>query len=53
MSQHEAEESAVQRFGPPGPLADGFKVFSLPMKALLGLASLATILVAARRIALR
>jgi hypothetical protein len=46
MSQHEAEESAVRRFGPPGPLAREFDGFSMPLKALLGLASLATIAVA-------
>jgi hypothetical protein len=46
MSQHEAEESAVRRFGPPGPLAHDFHGFSMPLKALLALASLATIAVA-------
>lgn len=46
MSQKDAEESAVRRFGPPGPLAREFHGFSLPLKVLLALASLATMLVA-------
>jgi hypothetical protein len=46
MSQHEAEEAAVRRFGPAGALAGELNLFSLPLKALLGLASLVTVLVA-------
>src|SRR5215471_10551751 len=47
MSQHEAEEAAVRRFGPAGPLARQFDGFSLPLRVMLGLASLMTLAVAA------
>jgi len=47
MSRHEAEEAAVRRFGPPGPLARQLDGLSLPLKVMLGLASLLTIAVAA------
>jgi hypothetical protein len=47
MSQHEAEEAAVRRFGPPGPLARQFDGLSLPLRVMLGLASLMTLAVAA------
>ena len=46
MSEHDAEEAAVRRFGAPGPLARQFERFSFPMKALLACAGLATALVA-------
>lgn len=46
MTQHEAEEAAVRRFGPAGPLARQFDVFSLPLKILVALASVITVLVA-------
>jgi len=47
MSQHEAEQVAVSRFGPPGPLARQFDGFSLPLKVMLAVASLMTLAVAA------
>lgn len=47
MSQHEAEEAAVRRFGPAGPLARQFDGLSLPLRVMLGLASLMTLAVAA------
>ena len=47
MSQHEAEQAAVNRFGPPGPLAHQFDGFSFPLKVMLVLASLMTLAVAA------
>lgn len=47
MSQQDAEQEAVRRFGAPGPLARQFEGFSMPLKAMLALASLATLLVAA------
>jgi hypothetical protein len=46
MSQIEAEEAAVRRFGPPGPLAVQFDVFSLPLRVMVGLSSAMTIAVA-------
>jgi len=46
MSQHEAEEVAVRRFGPAGPLAAQFGGFSLPLKIMVGLSSAMTIAVA-------
>ncbi|HYJ31851.1 MAG TPA: permease prefix domain 1-containing protein [Candidatus Binatia bacterium] len=46
MSQHEAEEAAVRRFGPAGPLAAQFGGFSLPLKIMVGLSSVMTIAVA-------
>jgi hypothetical protein len=46
MSQHEAEEAAVRRFGSAGALARDLDRFSLPLKALLALATSATVLVA-------
>ena len=46
MSQHDAEEAAVRRFGPAEKLARTFDRYSLPLRALLGLASAVTILVA-------
>src|SRR5690348_3917110 len=46
MSQHEAEEAAVRRFGPAGPLAAQFGGFSLPLKIMVGLSSAMTIAVA-------
>jgi hypothetical protein len=46
MSPHDAEEEAVRRFGAAGPLARQFDRFSLPLKALLACAGLATALVA-------
>lgn len=42
MSQMEAEENAVRRFGPADRFARQFDKFALPLKALLLLASLAT-----------
>jgi hypothetical protein len=47
MSQLEAEHAAVNRFGPPGPLARQFDRFSLPLKVMLAIASLMTLAVAA------
>ena len=47
MSQEDAEHAAVNRFGPPGPLARQFDGFSLPLKVMLSLASLMTLAVAA------
>ena len=47
MSQEDAERAAVNRFGPPGPLARQFDAFSLPLKVMLSLASLMTLAVAA------
>jgi hypothetical protein len=46
MSQHDAEENAIRRFGPAAQLAREVAVFSLPLKALLAVASMATIVVA-------
>ena len=46
MSQHEAEEHAVRRFGQAARLAGELTGFSLPLKVLLALATLATIAVA-------
>lgn len=46
MSQHEAEQAAVCRFGPAGPLAHQFDGFSLPLKILVALASIMTVVVA-------
>ena len=46
MSQHEAETTAVRRFGPAGPLAVQFDGFSLPLKVMVGLSSAITIAVA-------
>ena len=46
MSQQDAEEAAVRRMGPTGPLARELGAFSLPLKALLGIASATTIAVA-------
>ena len=42
MSDHEAEEVAVNRFGAPGPLARQFDPFSFPLLALLACGALAT-----------
>ena len=42
MSQHDAEEAAVRRFGAPGPLARQFDRFSLPLKLLLACGGMAT-----------
>ena len=42
MSEVDAEEAAVRRFGAPGPLARQFDRFSFPLKALLTCAALAT-----------
>ncbi|MFN8177636.1 MAG: permease prefix domain 1-containing protein [bacterium] len=47
MSRREAEEAAVRRFGSAGALARDLDRFSLPLKALLALATAATVLVAA------
>jgi hypothetical protein len=47
MSEEDAEQAAVGRFGPPGPLARQFDGFSLPLKVMLALASLMTLAVAA------
>lgn len=46
MSQHEAEQSAVGRFGAPDALARQFDRFSLPFQALLAFSAIATVLVA-------
>jgi hypothetical protein len=46
MSEPDAEEAAVRRFGAPGPLAQQFNRFSFPLKALLTCAGLATALIA-------
>ncbi|MBI1797603.1 MAG: hypothetical protein HYR74_11215 [Candidatus Eisenbacteria bacterium] len=46
MSQHEAEEAAVRRFGPAGPLAVQFDGFSLPLKIMVGLSAGMTLMVA-------
>jgi cation transport ATPase len=46
MSQHEAEEAAVRRFGSAGDLARDLDRFSLPLKALFAVATTATVLVA-------
>ena len=46
MSEPDAEEAAVRRFGAPGPLAHQFNRFSFPLKALLTCAGLATALIA-------
>ena len=46
MSQHEAEEAAVRRFGSAAGLARDLDRFSLPLKALFALATSATVLVA-------
>ena len=46
MSEPDAEEAAVRRFGSPGPLARQFDRFSFPLKALLTCAGLATGLIA-------
>ena len=46
VSQHEAEEAAVRRFGPAGPLARQFDGFSFPLKVLVTLSSLVTVAVA-------
>lgn len=46
MSDADAEEAAVRRFGAPGPLARQFDRFSFPLKALLTCAGLATALIA-------
>jgi len=47
MSEEEAEEAAVRRFGPAGPLARQFDGLSLPLRVMLALASLMTLAVAA------
>ncbi len=46
MTESDAEEAAVRRFGPPGPLARQFDRFSLPLRVLLAGAGLATALIA-------
>lgn len=46
MSQRDAEEAAVRRFGPVGSLARQLQVFALPLKLLVGFASLITVAVA-------
>jgi hypothetical protein len=46
MSQHDAEDAAIRRFGAPGPLARQFERFSFPLKALLTCAALATAVIA-------
>ena len=46
MSQHEAEESAVRRFGSAGTLAHPFDQYSILLKLLLAFATTATVLVA-------
>jgi len=46
MSPEDAEENAVRRFGPASQLARQFDRFTLPLKLLLGYASLATVCVA-------
>ena len=43
MSERDAEEEAVRRFGPAGPLAAQFDRFGLPFKLLLLFASVATV----------
>ena len=45
MSEPDAEEAAVRRFGAPGPLAQQFNRFSFPLKALLTCAGLTTALI--------
>jgi len=47
MSQSDAEEEAVRRFGPAGPLAAQFGGFVLPLKLMVGVGSLVTIAIAA------
>jgi hypothetical protein len=46
MSEPDAEDAAVRRFGPPGPLARQFDRLSFPLRALLACAGLATALIA-------
>jgi hypothetical protein len=46
MSESDAEEAAVRRFGAPGPLAHQFDRFSFALRALLTCAGLATALIA-------
>ena len=46
MSEEDAEEAAVRRFGAPGPLARQFGRFSLPLKFLLACGAAATGLIA-------
>ena len=46
MTRHEAEENAIRRFGPPGPLARRFDRYNLPFRVLLIVASLMTVGVA-------
>lgn len=43
MSEHDAEEDAVRRFGPPAQFAGQFDRFGLPFRFLLMFASIATI----------
>lgn len=46
MSEHEAEEAAVRRFGPAGPLAAQLGGFALPLQLMVGFSSAMTIAVA-------
>ena len=46
MSEHDAEEAAVRRFGDAGSLARQFRAFSLPLQLLVVAGALATGLVA-------
>jgi hypothetical protein len=46
MSQKQAEENVIRRFGPVDPFASQFERFALPFKVLLRMASIATVGVA-------
>ena len=46
MSEHDAEEAAVRRFGDAGDLARQFRPFSLPLKIMVTAGALATGLIA-------
>ena len=46
MSEHDAEEAAVRRFGDAGALARQFRPFSLPLRLLVVAGALATGLIA-------